>query len=60
MLNFCEFIQVYVFTTNHHLKPPSIHKIKCVHIFAEIERSFCKNPYYFFQQKCVVLFIYMK
>ena len=20
MLNFCEFIQVYVFTTNHHLK----------------------------------------
>ena len=21
MLNFCDFIQVYVFTTNHHLKP---------------------------------------
>ena len=20
MLNFCDFIQVYVFTTNHHLK----------------------------------------
>ena len=25
MLNFCDFIQVYVFTTNHHLK--SIMKI---------------------------------
>ena len=22
MLNFCDFIQVYVFTTNHHLKIP--------------------------------------
>ena len=21
MLNFCDFIHVYVFTTNHHLKP---------------------------------------
>ena len=21
MLNFCDFIQVYVFSTNHHLKP---------------------------------------
>ena len=20
MLNFCDFIQVYIFTTNHHLK----------------------------------------
>ena len=24
MLNFCDFIQVYVFTTNHHLKVPLI------------------------------------
>ena len=23
MLNFCDFIQDYVFTTNHHLKRPS-------------------------------------
>ena len=23
MLNFCDFIQVYVFTTNHHLKSVS-------------------------------------
>ena len=22
MLNFCDFIQVFVFTTNHHLKKP--------------------------------------
>ena len=22
MLNICDFIQVYVFTTNHHLKVP--------------------------------------
>ena len=22
MLSFCDFIQVYVFTTNHHLKAP--------------------------------------
>ena len=21
MLNFCDFIQVFVFTTNHHIKP---------------------------------------
>ena len=25
MLFFCDFIQVYVFTTNHHLKPPVIY-----------------------------------
>ena len=24
MLNFCDFIQVYVFTTNHHLKVQQI------------------------------------
>ena len=24
MLNFCDFIQVSVFTTNHHLKPTSL------------------------------------
>ena len=24
MLNFCDFIEVYVFTTNHHLKGPYI------------------------------------
>ena len=24
MLNFCDFIQVYVLTTNHHLKPKSV------------------------------------
>ena len=23
MLNFCDFIQVFVFTRNHHLKPPA-------------------------------------
>ena len=23
MLDFCDFIQVYVFTTNHHLKAPT-------------------------------------
>ena len=25
MLNFCDFIQVYVFTTNHHLKFRNVH-----------------------------------
>ena len=38
MLNFCDFIQVYVFTTNHHLKSFSwpigsdnlLHKICCL------------------------------
>ena len=25
MLNFCDFIQDFVFTTNHHLKPPCDH-----------------------------------
>ena len=33
MLNFCDFIQVYVFTTNHHLRtvrrPPYI-SLSCV------------------------------
>ena len=24
MLNFCDFIQVYVFSTNHHLKMPKM------------------------------------
>ena len=24
MLNFCDFIQVYIFTTNHHLKVKNI------------------------------------
>ena len=24
MLNFCDFIQVFVFTRNHHLKPPKM------------------------------------
>ena len=24
MLNFCNFIQVYVFTTNHHLNPSMV------------------------------------
>ena len=27
MLNFCDFIQVYVFTTNHHLK----YILKCIY-----------------------------
>ena len=27
MLKFCDFIQVYVFTTNHHLKA-----IRCINI----------------------------
>ena len=26
MLNFCDFIQVYVLTTNHHLKPIVVDK----------------------------------
>ena len=33
MLNFCDFIQVYVFTTNHHLKhvikASNQNKLKC-------------------------------
>ena len=28
MLNFCDFIQVYVFTTNHHLKGYLMLKIR--------------------------------
>ena len=27
MLNFCDFIQVYVFTTNHHLKLKTLHAL---------------------------------
>ena len=29
MLNFCDFIQVYVFTTNHHLKMKMIDGMGC-------------------------------
>ena len=29
MLNFCDFIQVYVFTTNHHLKLDKFDKDLC-------------------------------
>ena len=31
MLNFCDFIQVFVFTTNHHLKCNSINVPKSLH-----------------------------
>ena len=30
MLNFCDFIQVFVFTTNHHLNPIALRKAKIV------------------------------
>ena len=32
MINFCDFIQVYVFTTNHHLKP--LKSVSIVVVFA--------------------------
>ena len=34
MLNFCDFIQVFVFTTNHHLKDE---KIKIVEVVDSVE-----------------------
>ena len=30
MLNFCDFILVYVFTTNHHLKRKQVDCVGCV------------------------------
>ena len=32
MLNFCDFIQIYVFTTNHHLK---ITRFKVKQLYAD-------------------------
>ena len=50
MLNFCDFIQVYVFTTNHHLKDlfslPVLVKSSVLICSAE-KMSFCTT-----KQKC--------
>ena len=37
MLNFCDFIQVSVFTTNHHLKQPT----SCVPLGDPLDRFDC-------------------
>ena len=36
MLNFCDFIQVYVFTTNHHLKLQKCWFLHSAHIHSEL------------------------
>ena len=33
MLNFCDFIQVFVFTTNHHLKVVSLTLVRRTDLF---------------------------
>ena len=38
MLNFCDFIQVFVFTTSHHLKVGII-RILCLSEFDDIYRA---------------------
>ena len=43
MLNFCDFIQVFVFTRNHHLnsnKGPSSNKCLLPHAFANQRRTY--------------------
>ena len=38
MLNFCDFIQVFVFTTNHHLKPFYL-SVQICHLSREYARG---------------------
>ena len=54
MLNFCDFIQVFVFTRNHHLKEPYlIQKSKQL-----IEHSFLeKRPGCLLEQGCLLALI---
>ena len=35
MLSFCDFIQVYVFTTNHHLKDKKEGRIRMIYSIQE-------------------------
>ena len=42
MLNFCDFIQVYVFSTNHHLKCGT-----CKYMYDVICQCFDGNAKYF-------------
>ena len=44
MLNFCDFIQVFVFTTNHHLKElVSIWKIPSSNDFVNCNTCYCQQ-----------------
>ena len=43
MLNFCDFIQVYVFSTNHHLKPINTSQ----KLFMRYALPVIANPYYY-------------
>ena len=49
MLNFCDFIQVYVFTTNHHLKKVGFFK----NIDDFVRRCITKKFFYSF---CGIIF----
>ena len=41
MLNFCDFIQVFVFTPNHHLKSTSLSLIRLwVKVVYNVEKSY--------------------
>ena len=39
MLNFCDFIQVFVFTTNHHLKQQTYNEVLKLCVFSTVELS---------------------
>ena len=42
ILNFCDFIQVFVFTTNHHLKS-NMGKLFLTLVFVLLRKKFCFN-----------------
>ena len=42
MLNFCDFIQVFVFTRNHHLKSVLLRKFQSEKYIANLNNTFTK------------------
>ena len=55
MLNFCDFIQVYVFTTNHHLND-------LVNVMLSQLLSWCtvNKPFVLTALHCISLFTYIQ
>ena len=64
MLNFCDFIQVYVFTTNHHLNANDFFLTQCILIFSLFSVNDCIliniAPIFSGKECCAFLYILFK
>ena len=61
MLNFCDFIQVYIFTTNHHLN--KLIRLTTLNNWAQLVKCFMTlqpNTMYFFLEKMREAFALLK